>query len=107
MHRACRFSASPKLHGNPCQPPLPVGCSLCAPAAPTSMLHCLQLHTTPAKSREYGGFREGIFYAFEKVVKQHGAALAYPTHVSDCHKLKLVISSQGHCRRVTTQLLCL
>ena len=60
------------------------------------MLHCLQLHTTPAKSREYGGFREGIFYAFEKVVKQHGAALAYPTHVSDCSMhLQLVMSFQG------------
>lgn len=84
----------------------------CALAASASMLPCLQLHTTPAKSREYGGFREGIFYAFEKVVKQHGAALAYPTHVSDCHisttqLLEPVMSFHGHCRVAAIQILYL
>ena len=78
------FPASRMLHGTP-DIHFQRYAAACALAAPASMLHCLQLHTTPAKSREYGGFREGIFYAFEKVVKQHGAALAYPTHVSDCH----------------------
>ena len=95
----CCVLALPMLHGTHDVPFHQCAAALVAPA---SMLHCLQLHTTPAKSREYGGFREGIFYAFEKVVKQHGAALAYPTHVSDCHictmqLLEPVRALQGCC----------
>jgi len=42
---------------------------------------CLQLHTTPAMSRDFGGFRQGLFFKLEQIIASHGAKLAYPTHV--------------------------
>lgn len=40
------------------------------------------LHTTPAMSRDFGGFRQGLFFKLEQIIASHGAKLAYPTHVN-------------------------
>ncbi|KAL3136343.1 hypothetical protein ABBQ38_005605 [Trebouxia sp. C0009 RCD-2024] len=42
----------------------------------------LLLHTTPAMSRDFGGFRQGLFFKLEQIIASHGAKLAYPTHVN-------------------------
>jgi hypothetical protein len=32
-------------------------------------------------SRDFGGFRQGLFFKLEQIIASHGAKLAYPTHV--------------------------
>ena len=45
------------------------------------MLCASQLHTTPAMSRDFGGFRQGLFFKLEEIIASHGAKLAHPTQV--------------------------
>ena len=32
-------------------------------------------------SRDFGGFRQGLFFKLEQIIASHGAKLAYPTQV--------------------------
>ena len=56
-------------------------------------------------SRDFGGFRQGLFFKLEQIIASHGAKLAYPTHVSE----RVLVSyklSLGSTVQAESQLAC-